>query len=923
MRDSQPASSMWKRFIGVAVASLVLAPAVALAPAASAAPGGDNVVINELYARGGSANQPYTHKFVELYNPTDEPIDLEGWTLQYKSATGASFGVQATLSGVIPAEGYFLVQGGSNGTTGGDLPEADIVANGLNPGGSNGVVALVEGDAAISLIKGDISAVENDALIDLIGTGTADTYETAAAANQGGASDPLSWQRTDFVDTDDNSSDFSMLAPTPTNSGGDTGGGDPGPREPIEIAEIQGAGDATPIPGTTAITHGVVTGVYPEGGFNGVFIQTPGTGGEHTDETSHGIFVYGGSTNVLRDIGVGDYIEVTGTVSEYFGLTQIAAISYQILDDDVEPVTAAIFEMPADEAYRERFESMLVAPQGEYTVSDTYHTNRFGWLGLAAGGTPLVQPTDVARPGSAEALTIEADNRLREIRMDDGSSFDYTNFNFDDHEIPVPYLSNDTNAVRVGAAVTFERPVILDFRRTVANQDSTWNFQPQTRLTGANADHVQPISWTSTRPAAPEAVGGDVTLATFNVLNYFTSLGVDEPGCDFYGDRQGGPTTARNCGVRGAYDVENRQRQEEKIVNAILALGADIVGLQEIENSAPFQSGDRDVALGFLVDLLNAEAGAGVWNYVPSPGETPGAGEDVIRTAFIYRTAAVEPRGESAILLGDAAFGNAREPLAQEFALVGDDDAKTFVVINNHFKSKGSGSGPGNDDIGDGQGASNADRVAQANALLAFANEQAADAETELIFLLGDFNSYTHEDPLQVFYQAGFVNVGQTLTDKSTYSFGSMVGSLDHVFASEAAAELVTGADIWNINAYESIGLEYSRYNYNVTPLVDGSLYRSSDHDPIVVGIALASEPDDGTDPDDGTGPDDDPDDGAGLDDDPDPDDGAGADDGRRSGIDESTGADMTFLLPSVLLLLAGAGIVGAVAHRRRISGQI
>src|SRR5690606_22328045 len=74
-------------------------------------------------------------------------------------------------------------------------------------------------------------------------------------------------------------------------------------------------------------------------------------------------------------------------------------------------------------------------------------------------------------------------------------------------------------------------------------------------------------------------------------------------------------------------------------------------------------------------------------------------------------------------------------------------------------------------------------------------------------------------------------------TDESTYVYDGMVGSLDHVLASDAAAEGVAGVDIWNINSVEPVAYEYSRYNYNATLLYDESPFRSSDHDPIVVGI--------------------------------------------------------------------------------------
>ena len=848
---------------GLAGASLLLAPLVAVAPAAADEHDESHVVINEVFARGGSANQPFTHKFVELHNPTDEAIELEGLSLQYRSATGTGASTTTvTLDGAVPAEGYYLIQGGTNNASGPgeSLPEPDASSGGLNLQGSNGTVALVEATSAITLPTGDVTDPADDRIVDLVGYGSSNTWEgSGTAETTGGNSVPQSITRTDGIDTDDNAADFSTTdTPTPTNSagetGGDNGGEEPGePEDPVDlsIAEIQGTDDGTEYDGQAVTTRGVVTGVYPEGGFNGAFIQTEGTGGQIDEDhdASHGIFVFGGGTDLARDVQIGDFVEVTGEAGDYFGLTQIAVESYVALDEEFEPVVPAEIALPAVDE-REAFESMLLAPQGDFTVSDTYHTNRFGWVGLAAGDTPLAQPTDVVRPGP-EADALFAENADREIRMDDGSSHDWTNFDFDDHEIPVAYL-DPADPVRVGAPVEFEGPVILDYRRTVGGEDSTWNFQPQSRLTGANAEEVQPITWQNTRPSDDGAqdVGGDVTLAAFNVLNYFTSLGEDEPGCAYYADRHGNPTTANWCDVRGAYDEANLERQTEKIVSAINALDADVVALQEIENSISFVEGnapgDRDHALATLVEELNAGAGEDVWNYVESAPEFP-EDEDVIRNAFIYQTGAIAPVGDTEILIDDEAYHNAREPMAQEFTVVDEagevvDGADSFIAINNHFKSKGSGEGPGNEDSGDGQGYSNADRVAQAEALVAFADEVADGAGTDLVFLVGDFNSYTMEDPMMVFADAGYTNISQQMTNKSSYSFGSMVGSLDHILGSPAATEVVTGADIWNINAYESIAFEYSRYNYNVTQFHDDSPYRSSDHDPIIVGLDLLVE---------------------------------------------------------------------------------
>jgi hypothetical protein len=121
----------------------------------------------------------------------------------------------------------------------------------------------------------------------------------------------------------------------------------------------------------------------------------------------------------------------------------------------------------------------------------------------------------------------------------------------------------------------------------------------------------------------------------------------------------------------------------------------------------------------------------------------------------------------------------------------------------------------------------------------------AAGLKTSRVFLLGDFNAYTHEDPLETLYAAGYTDLGSTLNpSEQTYSFDGLEGSLDHVLANPAALAMVTGADTWQINAQEAVAYAYSRYNYNVTLLFNGSdPFAASDHDPEVVGLNLPSAP--------------------------------------------------------------------------------
>ncbi|MET0480586.1 MAG: ExeM/NucH family extracellular endonuclease, partial [Mycetocola sp.] len=419
------------------------------------------------------------------------------------------------------------------------------------------------------------------------------------------------------------------------------------------------------------------------------------------------------------------------------------------------------------------------------------------------------------------------------VTLDDGSTINVlsTANGGANKNIPLPYLSQDA-PVRVGAPVSFTAPVILDYR------NNNWKFQPTTHLTAENAGTVQPVTFGNTRTPAPENVGGDISLATFNVLNYFATTGADRSGCTYYTDRAGNPITVNNsdaagCGVRGAANAENLARQQAKIVTAINALDADIVSLEEIENSAAVGK-DRDFALGVLVDALNADAGSDVWSFVPSPEAVP-ADEDVIRTAFIFKAEAIDTVGESRILLDSPAFTNAREPNAQAFKPAGSADAETFLVIANHFKSKSDG-GATDDNVDSGEGAYSGDRTRQATALVAFADELKTELGTERVFLTGDFNSYAKESPIAVLENAGYVSQGAR-TGEHTYQFGKAVGSLDYVFASEEADASVTGADIWNINSVESIALEYSRYNYNATNFYAEDVYRSSDHDPMIIGI--------------------------------------------------------------------------------------
>ncbi|QTE29989.1 ExeM/NucH family extracellular endonuclease [Pengzhenrongella sicca] len=831
------------RGAGAVTAAALTALAVSLAgvaPAGAAVSPTSQVVINEVYGGGGNSGATFRSDFIELANTGTTAVDVSGWSVQYGSAAGTSWAT-TPLTGSIPAGATYLVQQatGAGGTV--DLPAPDATGT-LAMSGTAGKVALSSSASALTCATTACATAAD--VVDLVGYGATAT----AFAGTGPAPAPSntnSISRTAFANTANNAADFLAGAPTPQPSGAT--GEEPGDPVAATILEIQGPGATSPLAGQAVITTGVVTAAYPTGGYFGFAIQTPGSGGD-TDlaarTSSDGLFVYQASGGAPT-VAIGDHVQVTGTVSEFAGLTELTvadATGYEVLPDAAAPVAPVTVAWPATDADREKLESMLFAPTGAYTVTDTYSTNQYGEVGLAFGDTPLVQPTEVGAPGSAEAAATAESNAARGVVLDDGAS---TNFLSAANTGQTPPYVSLTNPVRVGAAAQFSRPVVVDYR------NDTWKLNPTAQVTSATAD-ADRVTFKNTRTDAPDATalaGADLTVASFNVLNYFTTLGADVAGCTPYADRAGTGITVRECpgnGPRGAWDGASLQRQQDKIVTAINATEADVVGLMEIENSAAVDGvASTDEALAALTDALNAAAGAGTWAFVPSSADLPDPAEqDVITNALIYRPAAVERVGASRALgdqSGDGqAFVNAREPIGQAFAPVGGGEA--FFVAVNHFKSKGSaGPLPGDADAGDGQGASNASRVAQATAVRDWVPTVLDDYADPIedVALLGDFNSYTQEDPLQVLYAAGYTDAGSAFAaGQYSYSFSGQSGSLDHVLLNEGFRARATGADIWEINSPESVALEYSRYNAHGTLFYDTSAYRSSDHDPVVVGFA-------------------------------------------------------------------------------------
>ena len=316
------------------------------------------------------------------------------------------------------------------------------------------------------------------------------------------------------------------------------------------------------------------------------------------------------------------------------------------------------------------------------------------------------------------------------------------------------------------------------------------------------------------------------------MLNYFLTLDVGTtPACGPAGNQQ-------EC--RGAETATELQRQRDKLLTALVEIDADVLGLVELENT-PGVDPVADIVAG-----LNSRTAPGTFAGIASGV----IGTDAIRVGIIYRPTAVVPVGAHAVLDAsvDPQFDTTknRPALAQTFQQVAGGE--TFTVVVNHFKSKGpcpSAADP-NGDQGDGQGCWNVSRRNAAQALVSWLGTAPTGSTDADVLILGDLNSYAREDPIAVILAAGYVDVADQFGDPYSYVFDGQWGTLDYALASGSLAAQVVGAAEHHINADEPSVLDYNT-NFKsagqIVSLYATDAYRTSDHDPVVVGLALTPSP--------------------------------------------------------------------------------
>jgi uncharacterized protein len=794
-------------------------------------------VVAELIINEVDADTPGTDaaEFIELYDGGVGNTPLDGFVVVlYNGSNDLSYGAFDLDGYTTDANGYFLL--GNAAVPGVDL----IFANNFLQNGAD-AVALYLGDAAdfpnntpvtttnlVDAIVYDTDDPDDAGLLPLLNAGQPQVNE-----NEGGKGADYANQRCpNGAGGARNTDTYDQFPPTPGEAN----------LCPDFIHEIQGSGD-TAAPGTFTV-EAIVTGDYQgatgvdDWKLDGFFIQEEDRDVDNDPATSEGIFVYCATCPV--DVVVGDKVRVTGASSEYFDMSQLSATTADAVvvvssDNPLPGATAVILPVPGVtatdlagaqaqiNAYFEPFEGMLITIEETLSVTEYFELSRYGQLVLAQGGR-FRQFTDANAPSAAGYTAHQIDLARRTIILDDDSN-QQNHALFENVPVfhPLPGFSI-SNYVRGGATITNLTGVL---HWSFAGQSGTdaWRIRPVMDDNGAPV-YSYTFTEENPRPAAP-SVSGNVKVASFNVLNYFTTID-----------------------ARGADSTAELDRQAAKIVAAFAGLNADVIGVMEIENN-------NDVAIADLVSRLNADAGAGTYAYIA----TGTVGTDQITVGIIYKPASVTPVG-AVQTLTDAAFTDPnntgtqrnRPAIAQTF----EDNTwgERFTVVVNHLKSKGCGTPAptGADaDQGDGQSCWNDTRQKAATYMVGTWIPTLATGSGDPDFLIiGDLNAYRNEDPITAIKNAGYTDLLDTLLGASAYGyvFDGQLGYLDHALSNPALTPQVAGVSEWRINADEVNLLDYNdtvqdtgEQNFeakpSALPLYEDNEFRSSDHDPVLVGLEL------------------------------------------------------------------------------------
>lgn len=766
--------------VAAGVTSVTLAP-----PAGATSP---DVTISQVYGGGGNSGATYTNDFVELYNRGGSPATVDGWSVQYGSATGTSWQV-TELAGTIQPGAHYLVAeaAGSGGTQ--PLPSPDATGS-IAMSAAAGKVAVVDDATALSC---GTSCAAAAGVHDFVGYGTANDSE-------GGATAPAPSNTTadlragdGATDTDNNAADFAASNPDPRNSGGGGGGGGV---SGLAIHDIQGAAHVSPYVDQLVLgVPGVVTAVSG----TEFWMQDPTP--DARVATSEGIAVYAGHA---PGVAVGDSVTVDATVREFRAAA--ANLSVTELGSPTVTVVASGVAVPP---------ATLVGPGGRVPPGQVIDSGVHGTVESSGTFNPAAHGIDFWE--SLEGMRVEIDdaavvgptNSYGEtvivpqgsgVRTPRGGIVAQHN-DFNPERVVLTSTLADVPAANVGDTYTGATVGVIDY--AFGNFDLIATASPTLR------------SRQLPRQVAKPANLRQLAIATFNVQNLSPA------------------------------DPQSKFDQLATYIISNLA-APDIVALEEVQdNDGPTDDGvvAANVTLQKLIDAIAAAGGPTYqWAEVDPANDTDGGQPGGnIRQVFIYRidrglafvhrgtatattpTAVARNRSGQPYLTvspgridpTNAAWTDSRKPLVGEFSF----DGRSVFVIANHFDSK-LGDDPLFGRYQPPATPSAAQRHQQAAIVHRFARRIEGIDPNAAVAVVGDLNDFDFARTTSILTAGGtLVDLPGTLPvdQRYTYVYQGNSEVLDHILLSPALPS----------------------YQYQVVHLNAEFTDQISDHDPQVVRLNI------------------------------------------------------------------------------------
>lgn len=473
--------------------------------------------------------------------------------------------------------------------------------------------------------------------------------------------------------------------------------------------------------------------------------------------------------NSSEQVSVGDEVLLNAVIIEKNNETQLDNVDLIKILSHNRIINVEQISLPISDEQWEELEGCLVQIVDELQISDSYQFIKYGQLLLSKG--QLIQETELfdAQDDSLKISNLNLKQELNSIYVDDLSDQKFPN---------IDSLYIDPLKVVGGAKCS-------NIKGFVSQYNNSYKLRLIDDLIVENV----------TRPNL-EDFNSTLTIMNFNLHNLFNGDG----------QKNHFPTE------RGAKTYDEYKLQMKKLAAAINEVDPDIIAMMELENDGEGELSSIQQFCNFL--NLNGDRTYTISHSNGIESTYP------IKTGIIYDINVVNAVGE-AYYHNHSIFS--RPPLFQRFS---NKDGLEFVVSANHFKSKGSRNAKGLDlDQNDGQAYYNNKRTLQAKTLLDIIDSIYLG---ENIIVLGDFNAYSQEDPIQVLQSS---NLNRLETVNHSYIYKGKNGSLDHVFVSDNFIDHIDYTQTWIIN---SIYPSWINYSHN---LADSSYFRSSDHNPIVIGI--------------------------------------------------------------------------------------